>query len=594
MKFENDPIEWKNEGITPSQELQDEGFKAGYKPPAGVFNWFWNRMVRITRELQEKLSGHEVTNSAEHDLMGKEIASKLNESEFTSENILEKIGGTETGMDASTLEGHPASYFATAVHGHSGYANATHNHGVATTSANGFMSTADKIRLDGLVGVPDGLKNGYVETGRLAASVSGLRSTAEGLNNTASGETSHAEGRETIASKYADHAEGYQTTASGNYSHAEGSLSTATAFYSHAEGYVCVASGQASHAEGRETKSGNKGSHAEGYQTTASGNFSHAEGAESVASGEASHAEGSGKIIASGLASHAEGYGSEATTNACHAEGFKTTAEGHSAHAEGNLTNAHGDGSHAGGFMTLANSYQFVTGKCNVDKAGPTSTAHTDGTLFIVGSGTSDTVFKNAFRVDANGNTYAGGTFNANGADYAEMCEWNDGNLNSEERRGLFVILVSSDKIRLATESDDYEEIDGIVSTVDGAVLVGNNDHCWAKMYETDVFNQRIWYEKTKSANTDESGSIFEEVTGMTLKVNPEYDYSLPYVPRTERKEWAAVGMLGQITMVDDGTCVVGKYCKSGAGGVATNSHFRTRAKVLTRFDSTHIRVFFR
>lgn len=143
VKFENDPIEWKNEGITPSQELQDEGFKAGYKPPAGVFNWFWNRMVRITRELQEKLSGHEVTNSAEHDLMEKEIASKLDESEFTSENILEKIGGTETGMDASTLEGHPASYFATAVHGHA----------VASKIADGFMGKADKIKLDGMAGV---------------------------------------------------------------------------------------------------------------------------------------------------------------------------------------------------------------------------------------------------------------------------------------------------------------------------------------------------------------------------------------------------------------------------------------------------------
>ena len=36
-----------------------------------------------------------------------------------------------------------------------------------------------------------------------------------------------------------------------------------------------------------------------------------------------------------------------------------------------------------------------------------------------------------------------------------------------------------------------------------------------------------------------------------------------PYVGRSSRPEWDAVGMIGQLVVIDDGTCEVNKYCRA-------------------------------
>ena len=40
MNFNNKLPEWKNSSTEPSDSLKNDGFKAGYKPSANVFNWF--------------------------------------------------------------------------------------------------------------------------------------------------------------------------------------------------------------------------------------------------------------------------------------------------------------------------------------------------------------------------------------------------------------------------------------------------------------------------------------------------------------------------------------------------------------------------
>ncbi len=46
----------------------------------------------------------------------------------------------------------------------------------------------------------------------------------------------------------------------------------------------------------------------------------------------------------------------------------------------------------------------------------------------------------------------------------------------------------------------------------------------------------------------------------------------LKYIPRSERKEWATVGLIGMIYTRDDGTCIPGGYCKSNNNGIATKT----------------------
>lgn len=52
MAFTNPPV-WNNKGAEPPETLKNSGFSAGYKPPAGYFNWFWNKVSVCLKELQE-------------------------------------------------------------------------------------------------------------------------------------------------------------------------------------------------------------------------------------------------------------------------------------------------------------------------------------------------------------------------------------------------------------------------------------------------------------------------------------------------------------------------------------------------------------
>lgn len=56
MNFNNTLPEWKNTGTEPSDTLKNNGFSAGYKPPANIFNWFWNKVIAAITELQTNLS----------------------------------------------------------------------------------------------------------------------------------------------------------------------------------------------------------------------------------------------------------------------------------------------------------------------------------------------------------------------------------------------------------------------------------------------------------------------------------------------------------------------------------------------------------
>ena len=340
---------------------------------------------------------------------------------------------------------------------------------------------------------------------------------------------------------------------------------------SFAVGFNLEASGLRSHAEGVSTMATDGQAHAEGTSTTASGNSSHAEGNQTTASSNGSHAEGN-QTTASGNSSHAEGFGA--------------TASGSSSHAEGSFATAAGSNSHAAGSSTIANGYQYVIGTYNVES---TDASTTGGDRFIIGGG-SVSARKNCFRVNANGSVY-GGPYSSSGADYAELFEWLDRNPDQADRAGLFVTL-DGEHIRVAGPGDDY--ILGIVSACPSVVGDVYDDQ-WAGMHLRDVFGRTIYEEQDFSAELLPDGTVIREARREKAPVlNPDYDPATPYTPRTQRPEWAAVGMMGKLVAVDDGTCVPNGYCTVGEGGVATRSQERTPYRVMARLDETHIRVLIR
>ena len=535
------PPSWSNVGVAPSETLKTNGFQAGYKPPAPVFNYMFNKYGICIDELQKGKADTYHTHGMN--------------------NI--------TGLEAAL----------------SGKASISHLH------AEYEKKTGKSLHMQTVY--PESGKSDQAGPGAEIFNDYKERTFATdgtvNQGNVASGEFSHAEGTKTTAVGYASHAEGEGTEAKGYASHTEGSYTTASGNYSHAEGKSTKASGNNSHAEGNGTTASGESSHAEGLVANATGAAAHAEGVTTTASSFAAHAEGQ-NATASGESSHAEGNSTKASGNNSHAEGESTEASGNNSHAEGIFTNAIGANSHASGVSTTANDYQFVTGKYNIAKSGCTNEndQSADNSIFIIGCGTT-TTRANAFRVTGAGKCMGAQSFGSSGADYAEFFEWRDGNKKAEDRRGLFVTL-DGDKIRLATAADDY--IVGVISA-NPSVVGDVQSENWHGMYKKDVFGQPLTETVEVPESTDEeTGEVVSAHTITRYVVNPDYDPDEEYTSREFRKEWACVGLMGKLVVVDDGTCEVNGYCKAADGGKATKSD--TGYRVMKRIDSTNIQILYR
>ena len=143
-----------------------------------------------------------------------------------------------------------------------------------------------------------------------------------------------------------------------------------------------------------------------------------------------------------------------------------------------------------------------------------------------------------------NGNIYveAGGFFSG-AADYAEMFEWFDGNGkqgsqtagNPVDRRGLFVSLVpQTDKIRIGLSKQAAPGTVQILGVTTGrpAIVGDAATLSWTNKYELDDFGAV----KTIINNGKKEN-----------KVNPNYNSNKKYLPRSQRTEWTAVGLLGKL-----------------------------------------------
>ncbi len=429
----------------------------------------------------------------------------------------------------------------------------------------------------------------YVRAGLKAGTTAGGWATAEGQNTTAQATWSHAEGFETSALGTGAHAEGADTSAIGNTSHAEGSdRSSAGAISDPITIDDTVIPGLETPIVVKGPVAYSRNAHAEGFQTLAYGAHSHAEGQRTVAAGNYSHAAGN-KTYALGNASTAVGTTTVASGGGGFAEGVSTQAIGMYSHAQGGYTVAKDYYAFASGAYTIANLSQLAAGKYNKETSAPTSTGSTNGSLLVIGNGTKEDSRSNAFRVETSGAVYGSGAYNSSGADYAEMFEWADGNSQAVDRRGLFVTL-EGEKIRLANPEDDY--ILGVVSACPSVLGDSFFGDVWHNKYQRDIFGALLTETVEVPEQVNDLGDMIPAHTEVHYIENPEYNPELQYVPRTERPEWAAVGMLGKLVVVDDGTCQINGFCRAGQNGVATASEDGYR--VISRLDENHVNVIFR
>ena len=258
--------------------------------------------------------------------------------------------------------------------------------------------------------------------------------------------------------------------------------------------------------------------------------------------------------------------------------------------------------------------HHFFSGRVESDEATPNSVyagaergfyAYADdGTdyTFIHARNVADTsmVFESRVNnevnveIEADGSARTDGTWSDTNADYAECFEWTDGNASDQERRGMTVVL-DGEKVKLATDSDNKDNIIGVVSP-EPVVLGDAAPLGWHGRYKKDAYGSPIkkeqeWLiwkkeyhykdgvktlvdqpdpnkpqtlrgdidrvrveniEREKAAGIIPDFAITNNIRYKTYGKDIDtttYDPTKAYIPRKDRKEWDAIGMVGKLVV---------------------------------------------
>lgn len=209
-------------------------------------------------------------------------------------------------------------------------------------------------------------------------------------------------------------------------------------------------------------------------------------------------------------------------------------------------------------------------GGCWAVGFGADTTNLPNSTRFVIGSHGYGAGTGNAMYATSLGDIYIAGNYNTMGADYAEYFEWADGNPENEDRRGMLVAL-DGDKIVPADGYDIFGAVSANPSVVGNSAVLN-----WEGKYKRDVF-----------------GCTVRNKDGEPI-LNPDYDPKKKYIPREQRPEWAAVGLVGRLIVIDNGSCKAGEWVVGNNGYAFPSLVGKTNVRCLKRIDDMHVEVFIR
>lgn len=529
-------------------------------------------------------------------------------------------GGTHASGNYSHAEGDPTIA--------SGYAS--HAEGINTiASGQGSHAEGEETRASG--------NDSHSEGG--ATHAIGDMSHAEGGRGIALGIASHVEGFLCGSLEFCCHAEGAGTTASGPASHAEGGQTIALGLVSHAEGAITTASGTGSHAEGWGCTASGYGSHAEGEYTEASGHGSHAEGTYTVASGFGSHAEGS-NTFAFGAYSHTEGINTIANNIGIHIIGVNGSSrvDDYSWQLSGGITGSTTPGD---GISAIIRTTTFGTpqpqGQMITDQFSIGSADYAEYFEWEDGNPNSEDRVGYFVQLDGEKISFAADTESVIGivsgnpgvvGDTAEL-GWQGTNITDEFGRlmtkdnyevsmkpilrkyGAKYLSSSTDKEIIisdiiAENASDYKN--SIDLYISNNIKIQQNlpDRCNVENYRADKIsldncrkNNIIGKYIDKYSNSDKLLEfIMNKLSEELMNTEPIsstitsdlYDSSKYYIPRSKRKEWSSIGLLGKLYVRDNGECKVGEKCDC-ENGIAIPGN---KWKIIKRSAYNVIRILYK
>lgn len=578
INYTNFPVDWDNEGVMPPQDLIENGFTAGYKPPAEYFNAILNRNALAIRELQNKTADFA-------DNINTSIAKADTHVENASLHIIDATCTYADNVYALTLSKSVgnAQFFCVRFKAPNTFTSGSvfSLNGKSYTPVNAEFNTNDVVILNfdtvqtKCFFVTGGGGGAEITIATQAQATAGTDNTVLmtplRVKQAIDATDFTTDVTTVITNKIATEAEAKAGT---DNTKIMTPLRVATAITNKIATEAEATAGtdntkimtplRVQNTLGKYVKYANETNDFIELNHHYSGS-----GTNTIQDCRSSVVCGYNNTINSGLYFSAilgNGHSMESTTHNLGESilaGEYHTASPHPSSAVGNGASW----IYAFGYNNIASRLNFVVGKYNKTPTYSDPTANT-GDLFIVGNGLSSSR-TNAFRVTAAGAVMGTQSYTASGADYAEMFEWLDENFDNADRRGLFVTL-DGEKIRLATADDDY--ILGVVSATPSVVADAHTDD-WCKKWKTDIFGERL---------LDENGAWI---------LNDDFveEDNEKYVSRADRKEWAAVGMVGKLIVVDDGTCEVNGYCYPTVGGIATKTEKGFR--VIARIDEKHIKV---
>lgn len=182
-----------------------------------------------------------------------------------------------------------------------------------------------------------------------------------------------------------------------------------------------------------------------------------------------------------------------------------------------------------------------------------TDTDNEDSIIFVIGSGYNDSSRQNLLLAQRKKIAIRAGEFGQEWiGDFAEYFEWYDGNIDNEDRIG-YMVQVNGNKIEKA---NDFERCIGVITNTN-AVTIASCSFEWHDKYLKDEWSRLILDENNRPI------------------LNPEFNEEQVYLPREKRKEWAPVGLLGQLLTRQDGTLEVGGFatCKDGVATKADKGY---------------------
>lgn len=192
-------------------------------------------------------------------------------------------------------------------------------------------------------------------------------------------------------------------------------------------------------------------------------------------------------------------------------------------------------------------------GRYNGSLTWTTDDDNEDSIIFVVGSGYNDSTRQNCLLAQRKKVAIRSGEFGQDWiGDFAEYFEWYDGNIDNEDRIG-YMVQVNGNKIEKA---NDFERCIGVVTNTN-AVTIASCSFEWHDKYLKDEWSRVILDENNRPI------------------LNPEFNEKQEYLPREKRKEWAPVGLLGQLLTRQDGTLEAGGFaiCKDGVATKADKGY---------------------